>query len=168
MSQVATRAGVSRQALYLHFADRTTLLLEASRLADRKYRTPDRQRRIDEAPSGREALRKAVALQAHIKPLLLPMIIALGVLRRSDAAAEIAWQERDQARLERCRQVADRLENESLLRPGLSTDAAAAMIWVATSSAAWEDLVLSCGWTAQRWTDETVALLEAGLLRSDA
>jgi hypothetical protein len=93
------------------------------------------------------------------------VIVALNVLRRSDEAAEAAWQERDQARLGRCRQLADRLDREALLRPGLSAETGAALIWTTTSAAAWEDLVINCGWTQQRWTDETVAILEAGLLR---
>src|SRR5918997_140946 len=70
MSEVAERAGVSRQALYLHFADRASLFLEVSRLADASARTPGRQRRVDEAPSGRAALREAIALQAWLKPPL--------------------------------------------------------------------------------------------------
>ena len=61
MGEVAARAGVSRQALYLHFADRTNLLLEVSRLADSMARTPARQRRIDQAPTARDAFREAIA-----------------------------------------------------------------------------------------------------------
>src|SRR5689334_17829755 len=105
MGEVAKKARVSRQALYLHFADRTSLLLEVSRLADSTARTPARQRRIDQAPTAREAFREAIALQAFLKPRLKGVATALDVLRRSDPAADAAWREREHARLQRCEQV---------------------------------------------------------------
>jgi len=40
MGAVARFAGVSRQALYLHFDDRAGLLLEVTRAADVQARTP--------------------------------------------------------------------------------------------------------------------------------
>ena len=70
MGEVADRAGVSRQALYLHFAGRADLFLEVSRYADATARTPSRQRRVDLATTGRDALREAIALQAYLKPRL--------------------------------------------------------------------------------------------------
>ena len=57
MGQIARHAGLSRQALYLHFADRASLFVEVSRMADAAARTPERQRRVDEAPTARDALR---------------------------------------------------------------------------------------------------------------
>ena len=99
MAAVATRAGVSRQALYLHFADRTSLFLEVSRVLDASLRTPARQRRVDDAPTARNALREAIALQAWLKPRLKGVATALDVLRRSDPAADAAWKEREHARL---------------------------------------------------------------------
>ena len=167
MGNVAARAGISRQAVYLHFPDRTSLLEEASRVADAANRTPRRQARIDGAPTGRRALRETVALQAYLKPRLRAMTLALGVLRRSDEAAEAAWQERDQARLSRCREVAARLRAEHALRAGLTVDDAAALIWVATSPAVWEDLTHNLGWGTTKYTGAIQQLLERALLNAD-
>ena len=166
MGDVAARAGISRQALYLHFPDRTALLVEASRAADAANRTPRRQARIDGAPTALAALRETVALQAYLKPRLHAMTAALGVLRRSDEAAEAAWQERDQARLSRCRQVARRLEAEHALRPELTVDDAAALIWVATSPAVWEDLTRNLNWNTAKYADRLRDLLEHALLET--
>jgi AcrR family transcriptional regulator len=164
MGDVAQRAGLSRQALYLHFADRATLLVEASRQADADNRTPARQRRVDAAPTAREALRAAVRLQAYLKPRLHGMTTALGVLRRTDPAAESAWQERDQARLDRCRHLARRLHKDGELRRDCTVEQAAALLWCLMSPAVWEDLVLNLGWSNSQYIGHVVSVLEGGLL----
>lgn len=164
MNDVAQRAGLSRQALYLHFADRTALLLEASRQADTDNRTPARQRRVDEAPTARDALREAVRLQAYLKPRLHGMTTALATLRRADPDAEAAWQERDQARLQRCRELAHRLYDEGDLRDLYTVETAAALLWALTSPAVWEDLMLNLGWTNAVYVRHIINVLENGLL----
>ena len=164
MGDVARRAGVSRQALYLHFADRTALFLEVSRRADASLRTPARQRRVDEARTAREALREAVALQAWLKPRLKGVATALDVLRRSDAAADAAWREREHARLERCEEVVRRLHLEGELLPRWDVATAARCFWAVTSQRVWDDLVMDQGWSSERYRKHITALLEAGLL----
>lgn len=167
MADVAERAGVSRQALYLHFADRTSLLLEVSRLADSRLRTPARQRRIDEAPTARDAFREAVALQAWLKPRLKGVATALDVLRRSDTAADAAWKEREHARLERCERLIRRLREEGELAPRWDVATAARCFWSVTSQRVWDDLVMDQGWSTSRYRAHITALLEAALLRED-
>lgn len=165
MAAVATRAGVSRQALYLHFADRTSLFLEVSRVLDASLRTPARQRRVDEAPTARDALREAIALQAWLKPRLKGVATALDVLRRSDPAADAAWKEREHARLERCEQVVRRLQADGDLAPGWEVPSAARCLWAVTSQRVWDDLAIDQGWSTTQYRKHLTALLEAALLR---
>jgi AcrR family transcriptional regulator len=165
MGQVADRAGVSRQALYLHFADRTDLFLEVSRLADSTARTPTRQRRIDEAPTAREAFREAIALQAWLKPRLKGIATTLDVLRRSDPAADTAWKEREHARLDRCEQVIRRLHDEGDLAPGWDITSATRCFWAVTSQRVWDDLAMDQGLSTAQYRAHITALLEAALLR---
>ncbi|HEX3394484.1 MAG TPA: helix-turn-helix domain-containing protein [Acidimicrobiales bacterium] len=167
MGDVAERAGVSRQALYLHFADRTTLFLEVSRLADSSLRTPARQRRIDQAPTARDAFREAIALQAWLKPRLRGVATALDVLRRSDAAADAAWKEREHARMERCKQVIRRLRDEDQLAPPWDLHTAARCFWAVTSQRVWDDLVMDQGWSMAQYRTHITTLLEAALLRQE-
>jgi len=164
MGEVAQRAGLSRQALYLHFTDRTTLLLEASRQADADNRTPARQRRVDAAPTARDAVHEAVRLQAYLKPRLHGMTTALAALRRTDPAAEAAWQERDQARLDRCRDLARRLQDEGELRHEWTLEVAAALLWGLMSPALWEDLVLNLGWSNAKYVRHVVSMIQHSLL----
>jgi AcrR family transcriptional regulator len=164
MDQIARRARVSRQALYLHFADRTQLILEVSRVADVTARTPERQRRVDEADTARMALREAIALQAVIKPELRGIATALDVLRRTDPAADAAWQEREHARLRRCEAVVKRLRAEGDLAPRWTVRTAARLLWATTSQRVWDDLVVDQGWSNDHYREHLTAMLEAALL----
>jgi len=83
-------------------------------------------RRIDDAPTARDAFREAIALQAVLKPRLRRIATALDVLRRSDSTADAAWRERELARLARCEEVVRRLHDE-------------------------DDLVIDQGWTTTRY-----------------
>jgi AcrR family transcriptional regulator len=165
LSEVARQAGVSRQALYLHFADRAGLLVEVSRSADAGARSPARQRRVDDAPTAPDALREAIALQALLKPELRGVATALDVLRRTDPAADAAWHEREHARLGRCVTVVERLRDEGALAPRWDVDTAARLFWAVTSQRVWDDLVVEQGWSDDQYREHLTDLLEAALLR---
>jgi AcrR family transcriptional regulator len=164
MGAVAARAGVSRQALYLHFADRTTLFVEVSRLVDDTERTADRQRRVDQAPTGRDALRAAVALQGVLKPRVNGLAATMDVMRRADPAAKAAWQEREYARLGRCEDVVRRLGAEGSLAQEWEVPTAARLMWAVTSQRVWDDLVRDQGWSQARYVAHLTTLLERALL----
>lgn len=164
MGQIARRTGISRQAVYMHFTDRAQLLLELTRAVDTAERTSDMQREVDDAPTARAALARAVALQAQLKPKLHGVVTALDALRRSDPDAQAAWQERDRARLDRCEQVVRRLKAEKELAGQWSVPDAARLLWAVTSQRVWEDLVLDQGWSTQRYTRHLTQLLERSLL----
>ncbi len=164
MSDIASAAGVTRQLLYFHFESRTALLVELSRLIDVNARTPELQATIDDAPDGRAALRAAVKVQAAIKPKIHGVATSLELLRASDEGAAAACEEREDARLSRCRAVIDRLAREGCLAPEWKPTSAAELFWSMTSLRAWEDLVHRRGWSAQEWIRWTTAALEAALL----
>ena len=166
MGEVADRAGVSRQAIYLHFADRTALLVEVSRLLDSTFRTPARQRRIDEAPTARAAFREAIKLQAWLKPRLRGIATTLDALRRTDSAADAAWKEREHARLERCEQLIRRVAEEGELADGWDQSDAARCFWAMTSQRVWDDLAIDQGWSSKQYREQLTTLLETALLRS--
>jgi AcrR family transcriptional regulator len=166
MGEVAAEAGVSRQALYLHFGDRATLYIEVSRDVDARERAP-RQAKVDDASDARAALRAAVELQAWLKPRIHGIATALDTLRRSDAAAEAAWREREDERLTRCTAVMRRAGREGLLAQGWTPDRAGELLWAITSLHTWEDLVIVRGWSDRRYTRHILSVLERGIITSD-
>ena len=166
MGQIAHRAGVSRQLLYLHFASRADLLLAVTRAVDEQVRPAAEQHHVDAAADGRAALREAVALQGRIKPRIAGVAAALDHLRATDADAAAAWQEREDGRYARARELVGRLAREDLLVADLPVEVAARLLWSATSQRSWADLVIDGGWSTEQWTDHITQLLERALIRS--
>lgn len=133
-------------------------------MADAAARTPERQRRVDQAPTARDALREAIALQATLKPELRGIATALDVLRRTDPASDAAWQEREHARLRRCEAVVTRLHAAGDLAPRWDVPTAARLLWAVTSQRVWDDLVVDQGWSTSQYRTHLTSLLEAALI----
>jgi AcrR family transcriptional regulator len=165
LADVARAAHVSRQALYLHFADRSALFLALVRHADDRRGLASAIQRVEDAPTGVAAVREMVALQARMNPKIWPLARMLDAVRRQDEAAERSWQDRLQSRLTGCRRIVARLAREGTLRRGLQPAVAADLLWALTSLRTWEDLVLQRHWSPgqyeQRLCDVLLAILTA-------
>jgi hypothetical protein len=109
-----------------------------------------------------------VSLQARLNPGLWAIARALDAVRRTDDAAERGWQDRLQHRLEGCRQMIARLQEEGKLRRRLDPEVAADLLWTITSLRTWEDLVLERGWSRRRYDRHITSLLAAALLNLSA
>lgn len=164
MGAIAKAAGLSRQALYLTFADRADLFVALLRYVDGKRGLVQELAAIREAPTALEALAMVLDLQARLNPGYKPIVDAFEVLRRQDPAAESAWRDRQDHRLEGGRAVVSRLAAEGRLRPGLDPAVAADFLWAATSVAVWDDLVVQRGWTADAYRRHLHAQLTAMLV----
>jgi AcrR family transcriptional regulator len=150
MAEVAAQAGLSRQAVYLHFPDRATLLAELVRSLD----PPPDPAAMATAPSARAAVAALVARLAGGYPQLRP------VARLLDSQAD--WQD---SRLAACRQIAERFRGEGALSRHLSLAAAADLLWTLTSLAVWEDLVIGRGWPPDRYRSHVAYLAVSALTK---
>jgi len=101
MAQIAKAARVSRQAVYLHFADRAALMVAVARHLDARLGLPADIQDMMAVPTGAAMLEASVAIQAGRNPSVWAVARALDAVRRTDAAAERAWQDRLTARLVR-------------------------------------------------------------------
>jgi AcrR family transcriptional regulator len=164
MSAIAKEAGLSRQALYLVFADRADLFIALLRYVDGQRGIVQEQAKIRDAPTGVDALLAIVDRQVRLGPDFKPLADAFELLRRQDPAVEQAWRDRQGDRLEGCRFVARRLAAEGRLRPGLDPAVAADLIWTLTSVTTWDDLVTRRGWTASDYHERLSALLLASVV----
>src|SRR5262249_61692115 len=102
LADVAKRAGVSRQALSLHFKDRAALFLAVAQHADDKRGLPEAIRRLQQAPTGLDALRHMAATRATLNPEIWPLARILDSVRREEPPAEITLQNRLGAGLSAC------------------------------------------------------------------
>jgi AcrR family transcriptional regulator len=163
MAAIAKAAGLSRQALYLIFADKADLFVELVRYVDEQRGLAAELAKIRDAPTGVAALLAMIDLQARQNPTLKPIADALELLRRQDPAAERGWQDRLDARLGGCRATVARMAAEGSLRPGLDPDVAADLVWTLTSLRMWDDLVAQRGWSADQYRERVTALLMAAV-----
>lgn len=163
MAEIAARAGLSRQAVYLHFHDRTALLVAMVLYADEARNLAAKFAAIAKAPSARAAVAALVSFMAADNPGAWPVERIFESLRQDDAVVEAAWQDRLAAGLETCRAIAQRFQKEGALARHLSPDAAADLLWSLTSQRLWEELVMGRGWDAERYRSH-VTYLAVGAL----
>ena len=149
LGQIAKAAGVSRQAIYLHFRDRADLYVAMVRHFDGQRGLAEALARIEQAPGGKAALAEAVAMQARMNPDLQPVAAALEALRHQDAALQRAWDDRLASRLDAARVIANRLAADGALRADVDPSLAADLIWTLLSLRTWQDLVVLRGWSAE-------------------
>lgn len=167
MANVGRAAGVSRQAVYLNFADRGDLMLALVRYADERRGLEGELDKIHTAPSGLAAVRALVALQARTNSEIWAIARAIDAVRRTDAEVENSWQDRLKSRLQGCRQIIARLANDGVLRKELKPAAAADILWTVTSLRTWEDLVLQRGWTPVQYEKRVYELLRIALTSAE-
>jgi AcrR family transcriptional regulator len=165
MNEIAREAGLSRQALYLTFADKAALFIALLRYVDGRRGIVAEWKHLRSAENGVAALMAIIDRQARLSPAYRPLAEAFELLRRQDPAAEAAWQDRQSDRLEGCRVVARRLEDEGRLRPGLDVSVAADLIWSFTSSTAWDDLVVKRGWSGESYRKYLGDILASSLVK---
>jgi AcrR family transcriptional regulator len=147
MADVAQKAGLSRQAVYLHFPDRAGLL-SALLARTGAGQAPDG---MDGAPSARAALTALVARLAETYPRTWPVVRASG--------GEVA----DAGLHAGCRVLAERFRSEGALAHHLSPSAATDLLAALLSLAMWKELVIGRGWDSARYKSH-IAFLAAGAL----
>jgi AcrR family transcriptional regulator len=152
MAQIAKAARLSRQAVYLHFADRAELMAALARHVHESLGLPAAiQRMMSDTPTGIGLIEADVSMQARFNPAVWAVARAVDAVRRTDAAAARAWQSRLKSRLEGCRALIPLLQAEGSLRPELDPSIAADLLWTMTSLRMWEDLVLEREWSPEQY-----------------
>ena len=146
MADVARAAGLSRQAIYLHFPDRKTLLIALALRAKEEHPSP----KLEDALSARAALGALVARFAEFYPKVWPVIRAQSETRDRSVAPD-------------CRALAERFRSEGALAPHLSPAAAADILSTLLSLAVWKELVTGRGWDSVRYKSH-ITFLAAGAL----
>ncbi|HEX5501446.1 MAG TPA: TetR/AcrR family transcriptional regulator [Thermomicrobiales bacterium] len=162
LSDIARAAGVSRQAVYLHFGSRATLLVATVRYADRTRGLTERLGPFRAAATGVEALDAFVDFWGHYIPDMYGLARALLDARATDEGAAAAWDDRMAAVRGGCRLIVAALARDGTLAPGWTPDEATDTLWALLSVAVWEQLVIDRG----RSVDEYVRWLRAALRRA--
>lgn len=165
MSDVAEAAGVSRQALYLHFGSRSALLLDTVQYVDEQEGFRERAMDICTAHPTEAALEAFIAFWAGYVPKIYGMARALLAARGSDEDAAQAFENRMAGLRSICALLASRLKDEGYLADRWSLEAAADFIWAMISIQTWENLRLERGWSESDYVDAVRLAILGALFR---
>lgn len=151
LEDVARAAGVSRQAVYLHFGSKSGLLVALVTFVDESEGLHELAARVFEHESVVDQLDGFVDLQAEYTPRIYAIARALDQARRVDEAAAAAWNNRMEDRKTACRGIVGRLKDQGVLHPEWSVEDAVELLFVLTSIRTWEDLIVDAGWSKDRY-----------------
>lgn len=165
LADVARRAGVSRQAVYLHFGDRTGMLLALVDHIDRSQGREEMVSYVHGAATGVEALRRWVETMGHYTAKIDRIAQVLEAGQPVDGAVAAAWNDRMNGRLNwHIRPIVERIESDGRLRRDLTVDTAAQLIYILTMPGPWRELTRRLEWSVELYTEQIYGLLERGLL----
>ena len=151
ISDVAAAAGVSRQAVYLHFASRAELMVATARYGDKVRGLDERLRRYRAVTTGVERLEAFVEFWGNYIPEIYGIARALLAARETDEAVAAAWNDRMGVVYEACRNIIERLHRDGTLAPGWPCNEAADLLWTMLSIRNWESLTIERGWSTSRY-----------------
>ena len=165
MAAVAATAGVSRRAVYLHFASRAALVDALFRHIAEHEGLDDSTRRVWAAPDGAAALDEWARHLAHYHGRLLAVSRAVERVRRGDADAARHRRRVVRAQLANCRRLAARLDQEGRLAPPWTVDSATDMLWALISTDMIEGLLVERRWSRRRLAEHLAVLLRSTFTR---
>jgi len=147
MTDIAQAAGISRQALYLHFATRAELLIAATHYLDEIKGSDDRLAPSRAAASGLERLDAYIEAWGAYIPEVYGIAKAFLAMSDSDEAADTAWRQRMQDMREGCEAAIEDLDRDGMLALAFTREQATDLLWTMLSVRSWENLTVECGWS---------------------
>jgi len=160
MSDIAKAAGVSRQAVYLHFESRTELIIATVNYVDEVKGLDERLAVFRGAATGIELLEASVEVWGNHIPKIYGIAKALFSTHDFDEATAAAWDNRMSGLRSYCREVIEALDRDGMLAPEWSPDDAVEMYWTIISINNWEQLTIECGWTTAQYIERITTVLK--------
>jgi AcrR family transcriptional regulator len=171
MSAIARAAGISRQAVYLHFADHAELLQALVVHLDDREQLQAGVAAVQAAGDATGQIRAWARMQTWHNPRIAAIARALDTTRNTEPAAAAAWRDRTGNRMRGALSIIQRLRDEARLHPSWATAEAAALLWELTSFHVWDDLVNEAKIPPGRYieiiTAAALSALSAPLARPD-
>lgn len=147
MSDIAAAAGVSRQAVYLHFKSRADLLIAVTHAIDRDLGLEARLAESRAAADGAARLDAWIRFWGGYLPDVSAAAGALVRMKDDDPEAAAAWADRMAAMRSGCAAAVGMLAAEGRLAPHWTPESATDLLWTMLSFESWEALTRTCGWS---------------------
>jgi len=164
MSDIAKAAGISRQALYLHFPTRAELLTATTRHLDDVKNVDARLTASRNAATGAERLDTFIEAWGGYIPDIYGIGKALLAMKDTDDEAAAAWNDRMAAVRHGCQAAIQALKNDGALSPDHSPKQATDILWMLLSVRNWEQLTIDCSWSQKRYIDLIKSLARRALV----
>jgi AcrR family transcriptional regulator len=163
LQELAERAGVSRQALYLHFGNRRGLLLALVRQMDQTLELDELLAHVYASEDARQLLERAMRLNTEFWAQVAPVASVL-LSSQEDDALRAAWRDRMAFRREAFRRMAEQLDELGELAPSWDVDDAADLLYAVTHFDAWRELRGELGWSDDQYVEAMSRFLGRALL----
>jgi AcrR family transcriptional regulator len=163
VDEIAKSAGVSRQAVYLHFGSKAKLLLATARHIDATGELAKHLEYVFAAPDALTALDRAVDLHVAYDTKILRFALLFESARRTEKDADVVWQDRQKARLSFFRRLVEWLKRDGVLAPDLTVAQAADIWWTLQSHQVLEQLTVQRDWSKERYGRGLKRLLRRAL-----
>lgn len=168
MSDIAREAGVSRQAVYMHFPTRTDLLVATTLYLDEIKNVDERLAASRSSRTGMERIDAFIEAWGNYIPEIYGVAKALMIMSDTDEAAKNAWDGRLQAVREGCHAAIVALEHDGMLKPDYTADEATDMLSALLSVRTWEHLTFGCGWSQEVYLEKIRLTVKNALLCDSA
>jgi len=160
MGDIAKAVGISRQAVYLHFASRTELMIATSNYVDEVKGLNERLNQLQSATNGIELLEVCVEFWGNYIPEIFGLAKAMLMTRDTDEATAAAWNGNMKCLHDVCGEIIEALEHEGILASGWTRDGAIDMFYTMISINNWEQLTKECGWSTNQYIERMKMLLK--------
>ena len=151
MGDIAAAAGISRQAVYLHFASRTELLVAATKYLDEVLGSDRRLAPSRAATSGVKRLELYIESWGRYIPQIYNVAKGLMLAQDTDEAAAAAWKDRMLAMRDGCRAAVEALHADGSLASEWTPRKATDALWTMLLVPNWENLTIECDWSTQQY-----------------
>jgi AcrR family transcriptional regulator len=155
ITAIAADARASTDTIYKSFGGKAGLLREVCQDALRGEGPMPAEHRSDAMQAAesdpRKMLRGLGALTSEVAPRIAPLLLLLSTAAGTDTALAQLRADFDASRLARMTQIAQTLASKTQLRPGVSVDEAAEIMWAYSSPELFGLLVLTRGWRPERY-----------------
>ena len=161
MAAVAERAGVTRRAVYLHFAGRAELLAELLRHLGQAEELGVSLQRVWDSPDSLAALNEWARHLARAHPRIMPIARAVDQVRRVDPDAAAMRAEIMRRWRLGCRRLMTWLDDEGHLAAPWTVDSASDMLWALMSWDVLEGLLVESGWSRDQYAEHMALLFRS-------
>lgn len=165
LTEVAKNAGVSRQALYLHFGDRAGLVIALVRHMDEMLDLGNKLAHVQAAPDGAELICRAMRLNHEFWSMVRPVARILVVAQDHDPALRGAWRDRMAFRQKGFARIVQKIADLGELSPDWDIEEAAELLYATTHFDSWRELTLHLGWSGDRYVATMTRMLSRTMLK---